>query len=70
MVPAAALSWFSAMTGELAGPEVPKLYFSGLALAPADQLRDGLVRQLGVDHQHQRRAFDDLADVREVLTAL
>ena len=25
------------------------------------------MRQLGVDHQHQRRTFDDLADVGEVL---
>ena len=67
LVPAAALSWFSAITGELAGPDVPKLYFSRIGLGARHQLRDRFVRQLGIDHQHQRRAFHDLADVGEIL---
>ena len=34
-MPASALSWVSAITGELAGPEVPKLILLGFALASA-----------------------------------
>src|SRR4029450_11341649 len=47
LVPASALSWVNAITGELAGPEVPKLSLLGFALASGIRSARDLYGSLG-----------------------
>ena len=54
------------MTGEVAGPDVPKLNLVRVGLGIGHQFRNRLVRQVGVDDEDQRRSFGDLTDQREV----